>query len=236
MPEIADRVPEQLTRYCRLLAEQLRLAGMPERRVRGVVQDVLAHVAATREDPVEAFGQPADYAAQWVRPPSAGAVAVRMLATGLAYIGIWAGTRAVLVGGPWGGRTDVYWSDVTVAATMVAFGAVLPWTVGRVLNRRAARRVGTGQRPGDTLLRLVATGVVLAVLMVVGSRVVPEWNGSTVLFAAPRWLMLVAGLAGVLVFFGVRSPEGRSMPRPPTDDRSLRTRWQAFTGTGTRRP
>ena len=68
--------------YAAVLAEQLRQSGMREERVRVVVADVLDHVHATGEDPVEAFGQPADYAAQWAPPLGPGPIVLRILAGG----------------------------------------------------------------------------------------------------------------------------------------------------------
>ncbi len=59
-----------LWKYSEVLAEQLRLNGMKEEQVREVVAEVQHHVIATQQDPVEAFGQPTDYAMTWIRPRS----------------------------------------------------------------------------------------------------------------------------------------------------------------------
>ena len=97
-----------LWKYSEVLAEQLRLNGMKEEQVREVVTEVQHHVLATQQDPVEAFGQPTDYAMTWIRPRSrrwmmrimaatAGVTSVVALANGLGP-------------GPWSGPVDIDWS------------------------------------------------------------------------------------------------------------------------------
>lgn len=58
-------MPTDLNVHCGLLAQQLRVNGLKEPKVREVVAQVADHAVATGEDPVVAFGQPIDYAAQW---------------------------------------------------------------------------------------------------------------------------------------------------------------------------
>ena len=83
--------------YTQALTIQLRLREIPGRMIGQIVAEVESHVRETGEDPVEAFGQPGSYSAQFA-PGSAGAgVSQRRrvarprasAAAGVTIVGIW---------------------------------------------------------------------------------------------------------------------------------------------------
>jgi hypothetical protein len=61
-----------LKEYTRALTIQLRLREIPGLMIGQIVAEVESHVRETGEDPVEAFGQPGSYSAQFDRPAQAG--------------------------------------------------------------------------------------------------------------------------------------------------------------------
>lgn len=203
-----------------MLAEQLRQTGMREERVRVVVADVLDHVRATGEDPVEAFGQPADYAAQWAPPLGPGPIVLRILLGALGAAGFFAILYAVQAGGDWTGAVRIRVSDAFLVVPVALVAAVLPWTLDLWVSRRAARRFGAGRDVSTTLVRVVVIVVLFGGPILVGQRL--GWMGSeTVLFSVPRWVLAVGGAVAAPLVFVVREPRAPSVPRPP----GRRPRW-----------
>lgn len=206
--------PTAAAAYAAVLAEQLRQTGMREEQVRVVVADVLDHVHATQEDPVTAFGQPADYAAQWARPLGPGRIGLRVLAAALGSAGFFAMVFGVLGGGDWTRDVDIDGGDVTVAGGVALITSVLPWTVDLWLSRRAARRFGTGRDVPTTLVRVVAAMGFLGGLVLVGERL--GWMSSDVpVFSVPRWALAAGGVLAAPLLFVVREPRSPSLPRDP---------------------
>lgn len=231
-----DGMRVDVLEYCRVLASQLRLARLPEARVRVVVQDVLAHVEATGEDPVEAFGQPTDYAAQWARPPGVLRVLGLMVATAVAFPGVWLVFAAVTSPVPWGGAVPVTPFLVAMVAGTAVAGAVQPWTVGLWLERRAGRRVGRGRSPLDAVVTVLTWAVLVVLTLVVVQRVLGPDGDARTLFSLPRWVLLAVGLGGMALSFVLPSPGAQTMPRSPADHRSWWARVRSLAaGTGNRR-
>ncbi|QKE85679.1 hypothetical protein [Arthrobacter sp. NEB 688] len=231
-----DGMRVDVLEYCRVLASQLRLAGLPEARVRVVVQDVLAHVEATHEDPVEAFGQPTDYAAQWARPPGVRRVLALVLASAVGFPGFWLAVAAFTSPVAWAGAVPVTPFLVSMVIGTAVAGAVQPWTVGLWLERRAGRRVGKRRSLLDPAVDVLTWAVLIVVVLVVVQRVLGPDGDGPVLFPVPRWLMLAVGLGGMVLSFTLPSPGAQSMPRSPADRRSWWARARSvLDGSGNRR-
>lgn len=206
-------MPTSMWHYTRALAEQLRVNGVPEPRVREIVAQVEAHVEATGEDPVAAFGQPVDYAVSWQRL-STRRWGWQILKGAAVALGAGAVLKVVVAGGSWGGGVPVTGDDVATVAVMVAIVAVMPWTVELWLSRRRAGRLGESSSPTDWPYRL-AGGYALILTLAFGTRLLFESATQTVL-TLPRWLLLAGGLAGVAMsLFDTRVPGNATQPRPP---------------------
>lgn len=82
--------------YCELLAQELRLRHASEERVADVVAQVLSHVRDTGEDPVDAFGQPAAYAAQYVPAAVGWRRALPFLTYAVGLLGVFVALRGLL--------------------------------------------------------------------------------------------------------------------------------------------
>lgn len=208
-----------LSEYSRVLAEQLRLNGMKEEQVREVVAEVQHHVIATQQDPVEAFGQPTDYAMTWIRPKS-GRWVMRIAAATAGVTGLLALTKG-LGPGPWSGRVDIDWSSVILWLTMVVCVGVMPWTVEVWLARRRGQRVGTPEGvPVWGMLVAIALSTA-AVIWGIASMLTDEGG---VLFSAPKWVLVLIGFVCLpgLAFIG--SHRNASLPADPGTPVTWKTR------------
>lgn len=203
--------------YKRALAEQLRVNGVREPRVREIVAQVEAHVDATGEDPVAAFGQPVDYAAQW-QPLGVRHWSLQVLASCLVAVGLAGAIPAVMSGVGWRDEVPVTTDDLHSTLLMVGVLAFIPWTSELWLSRRRASRLGTPSRPVEWPVRVVAAlGFGLFAW-----AVAHLWGGTgedtVVVMDAPRWLLVAGGVAAV---WGVtqigRGPGSATLPRPPGD-------------------
>ncbi|KGN33015.1 hypothetical protein N802_16035 [Knoellia sinensis KCTC 19936] len=218
--------------YSKLLAEQLRINGVREFKVREIVAQVQEHHLSTGQDPVEAFGQPVDYARSW-RPLRWTSWLIRLVALCAGWAGLMAVFAAILPITPTAWTQDL---DITAASMALgagwAAGSVLVWTLGFWMSRQRARSLGHPRRE-----RLVRAASVL--LFVLGAVVVVAvfWWGddsllhpSGTLFSQPRWLVLLFGLVTVpgLYFWGQPS---RSMPSYPHEP--LSTKLRRFLGWST---
>ncbi|MBM6402017.1 hypothetical protein [Phycicoccus sonneratiae] len=214
--------------YCRLLAQQLRLAGLPEGRVVEVVHDVLDHVRATGEDPVEAFGQPADYAARWVEPPTVWDVLRHLAVQGVAACAMFGAMPALVTGGSWTRDVGVTLDDALGTVPFVVVVAVLPWTLDLWLTRRAARSAGRRSAVPDWVVR----GAVIVALMVLfgwGMSLLPDHGPeSPTLLDAPRWLYVSVGVAGACVLFRQDRGQSSGLPAAPGPRRSRWSRLRRF--------
>lgn len=161
-----SEAPVDVTTYVALLAEQLRLSGVTEERVREIAADVRSHVQETCEDPVKAFGQPAEYALEWATSPSwrrvAGQVGLR--ATGV--LGVLVLLKAAFATeDDWAEGVPLTTGDATYAFVWVVVFVGVPWTVDVWLSARAARSAGEVRRTPDWAIRLAAVVAVITITM-----------------------------------------------------------------------
>ena len=213
-------MPTDLWEYSKVLAEQLRLNGMREERVREVVAEVQHHVLDTQQDPVEAFGQPTDYAMTWVAPSSRRWI-VRSVAAMAGVTSLVSLPRGLLGPEAWGSRVDIASSYVYLWLIWLVCMGVLPWTAEVWLARRSRRRAGG---PGGAPVWAVLMGVSLLVMILV-------WVGGSMLFddrglafTAPKWALVTIGVAGLpgLAFIG--SHRNVSLPERPGTTVTWKTR------------
>ncbi|WP_156969813.1 hypothetical protein [Knoellia subterranea] len=186
---------------------------MAEPKVREIVAQVEAHTRMTGEDPVEAFGQPVDYAAQW-QPLSGRHLLTQFLLGVVLAAGIMGVIKAVSVDRAWADPTPVTFDDLPTFGVFVALLGVLPWTVDLFLSRRRASRLGQSAPGLEWPLRWAAIlGIGAAVSGAVW--ILGEPSDGT-LFMAPRWLLLALGLATLpILFLAGPHPGMDSHPRPP---------------------
>lgn len=185
--------------YVRELAEQLRINGVPEVKVRDIVAQVEGHAAATGDDLVSVFGQPVEYAARW-RSLSHRRWLGQVLLSGAAAVGAVSGFRAIAADLPWTERVPVDPGDAIQVVVMFCILGLMPWTVGLLESRRRASSLGGAGRPSVWPLRVgavMAFGGAVTVL----SWLVETWLGATVLTEVPRWLLAVISVLGLAVAF-----------------------------------
>lgn len=200
--------------YAKALAEQLRLNGVAEPKVREIVAQVEAHTKATGEDPVDAFGQPVVYAAQWKRLTPRRWLGQVLLGVG-ASLGIVGVSTTVTAEGPWGGVVPIVVDDVTLLGVSVVLLALLPWTADLWVSRRRASRLGVGSTRHGWPVR---AGVVIGIATVAGFGM---WlfdgpEPSQTLFEVPRWSLLAVALASIpTLFLSGPAPGQNTHPRPP---------------------
>ncbi|GAA4111054.1 hypothetical protein GCM10022415_05080 [Knoellia locipacati] len=197
--------------YSRALAEQLRINGVSESKVREIVAQVESHVGSTGEDPVDAFGQPVAYAAQW-QPLSPLWWVRRVGVAGVVSVGVFCVVMAVVKGGPWTAAVTIDRSDVVTLATLFVLLAILPWTSELWLSRRRGANLGESHPPSDWPVRIASSAV--AILGVTAFAWLSDGSESTIL-QVTRWHLVVVGLIGMSLMF--RAPAHPGDPARPVD-------------------
>jgi len=202
--------------YSKFLAEQLRINGVREREVREIVAQVQDHVLTTGEDPVVAFGQPADYAGTW-RPLRWTSWILRLTAACVGVTGMVALIVALVPG------DDVGWTetmDVDAHALVLVAGyvttAILGWTLGLLLSRQRSRVLGDPRRQRlFRALALLPFGLAVVAMGWLFLRGEGDFIPSGTAFSQPRWLLVAFGVLTVPgVYFW--NPPSRNMPDQPT--------------------
>lgn len=204
-----------LREYSTSLAEQLRLNGMKEEQVREVVAEVQAHVVSTQEDPLTAFGQPADYARSWIDPPPH-RWALRMAGGILGVTGMVILPHAIF-GGVQGtaGAVEFTGAAVMLWAIWVLGLAVVPWSLQVWWTRRRGQRVGQRKGPSPVTVGLIAILVITVLAWAVVPRLI-DIDG--VAFTSPRWVVMAIGLCCLPGFAVVGRPSSDALPGPPGPD------------------
>lgn len=216
--------------YSKLLAEQLRFSGVREAEVRDIVAEVQDHVLATGEEPLEAFGTPVEYAQSW-RPLSWRFLLLRVLAASVGVVGLWSVLASLLPESPvgWSDRLILDSQWMTTVASWVLAGALIPWTIGIWSSRQRARRLS--RRGGRRAIGVLELGFMAVLVLGLAGAGLLGWGDdspvpSDLSVSAPRWLVLVGGLAMVpmLRFFGWPSRELPARPGRASSGWMLRLR------------
>lgn len=181
--------------YTQALTTQLRLRKVPGDRIGQVVAEVESHVRETGEDPVEAFGQPGSYSAQFAgrrRPVGRG----RWLSLDDVTFTMFMVGALVLLNGVLnlGEIVNVTANVVAWVAPIVIYALVL----GRIDNAvadRETRTINAARRTPRTraasLLRFLALFATLSLGRAISSLLPNE----PVLVSLPGWSLVLVGLA-----------------------------------------
>jgi hypothetical protein len=217
--------------YVRELTEQLRINGLPEVRVREIVGEVEGHLAATREDPVATFGQPVDYAAQWVRL-SPWRWASKIALGAVAALGISAGVKALFADQSWTGGVAIVESDLLRFFVAFCVVGVLPWSVGLRESRLRASRLGESVIPSLWPVKIAAVATMTLIAGVL-AWIVDDRANAAALLELPRWVLGALAVAGLCVvpFMGPSPNSAGDAPNAPgSQDSSWRTRARRWLG------
>ena len=208
--------------YTKALTTQLRLRRVPGKVIGQIVAEVESHVRETGEDPVEVFGQPGSYSAQYSGGSKAGGRIVWSTLRAGAATTVAVGGGLMLLEGVFN-RTGVVRITASMLLSWVAMGLMFALVVLRVddvMADRQTRTVTAGRRaPGSRAaywLRFLALWATLALGPAIRSRS-PE---GPVLLQLPGGALLLVGLAvtGAFVWVYLRRSDRIVDPR-----RSART-------------
>lgn len=189
--------------YTQALITQLRLRHVPGPVIGQVVAEVESHVRETGEDPIEAFGQPGSYSAQFAgrrRPVGRwGWLSLDDVTLTMAMVGAFVLLHGVL---NLGDTVDVTTSIASWVALVVTYALV----VGRIDNAvadRETRTINAARRaPGTraaSWLKFLAMFATLALGRAISSRLPDE----PVLVSLPGWSLVLVGLAVAAASFWV---------------------------------
>ena len=183
--------------YTEELTTQLRLRKVPGKVTGQIVAEVESHVRETGEDPVEVFGQPGNYSAQYSRGRKPGGrIGWSTLRAGAATTGAVGGGLMLIEGVL--NRTGVVRVKANMLLSWVAVGLMFALVVRRVDLVMADRQTRTvtagGEAQGSRAaywLRLLALWVTLQLGIAIRSRS-PE---GPVFLRLPGGALLLVGLA-----------------------------------------
>ncbi|MFC7486476.1 hypothetical protein ACOCJ7_14615 [Knoellia sp. CPCC 206453] len=213
-------MPTDLWEYSKVLAEQLRLNGMKEEQVEEVVAEVQQHVLDTQQDPVEAFGQPTDYAVTWMAPSSSRRV-LRILAAVAGVTSILALLRGLTAQGSWSDQVEIDSFYVSMWLIWVVALAVLPWTVEIWLARRRGQRVGS---PGGVPLGVLLAGISALVLAVIWAGATMVMGDGGAVFSTPKWSLVLIGVLCLPGVMFIGSQRNAALPDGPGKRATWKTR------------
>jgi len=186
--------------YTEALTIQLRLREIPGRMIGQIVAEVESHVRETGEDPVEAFGQPGSYSAQFApgwegagvsqrrrlaRPRASAAVTVTVVGCLMLFKALFNLTDLETVTA----KVILSWFVTGLLIALIVLPVVL------ALEDRRTRTVmaggGTAMPRTERWLRLLALwGALLA-----GQAIDSLAPQGPVLLRAPGWVLALVGLA-----------------------------------------
>lgn len=213
-------MPNDLWEYSKVLAEQLRLNGMKEKQVQEVVAEVQQHVHDTQQDPVEAFGQPTDYAVTWMAPRASRRI-LRILAAVAGVTSILTLLRGLTAQKSWTGKVEIDAFDISLWLVWVVALAVLPWTVEVWLARRRGQRVGS---PGGAPLGVLLAGISALVLAVIWAGATMVMGDGGALFSTPRWSLVLIGILCLPGVMFIGSQRNAALPKGPGTPVTWKTR------------
>ena len=199
--------------YTQALTIQLRLREIPGRMIGQIVAEVESHVRETGEDPVEAFGQPGSYSAQFapglagagvsqrrsaVRARASATVAVTVVGCLMLFKGLFSLKDAV----PITAKAILSWVAVGLLIALIVLPVVLALEDRRTRNVVAGG--GSAMSRTEQWLRFLALwGALLA-----GQAIDSLAPQGPVLVRAPGWALLLAGLG--LAFASMWGPLRRT--------------------------
>ena len=192
--------------YTQALTIQLRLREIPGIAIGQIVAEVESHVRETGEDPIEAFGQPASYSAQFapgwdgadvrqhralVRPRASAAAAVTVVGIWMLFKGLFSLTNLVTITA----MAILSWFVTGLLIGLLVLPVVL------ALEDRRTRTVvaggGSAMSRTEQWLRFLALwGALMAGQAI--NAIAPQ---GSVLLRTPGWVLALVGLALTTPFF-----------------------------------
>jgi len=180
--------------YTKALTVQLRLAKVPGKDIGQIVAEVESHVRETGEDPVQAFGQPGSYSAQFAgrRSPvgRGGWLSLVDVTFTISMVGAFVLLNGVLNLG------EIVHVTANVASWVALF-VMYALVVGRIeiaVADRETRTITAARRTQGTRavswLRFLAAFAMVLLGMAISSRLPRE----PVLVSLPGWSLVLVGL------------------------------------------
>jgi uncharacterized membrane-anchored protein len=183
--------------YTQALTIQLRLREIPGTAIGQIVAEVESHVRETGEDPVEAFGQPGSYSAQFAegrRPgPRRGLPTLLLVvATALAAVG-----ALMLLEGVFS-LTGVVGVTANMILAWVAVGLMYALVVRRLdltMADRETRTVIEGRRVQGSRAAYWVHLLALSGALLAGQAILSLAPQGPVLLHTPGWVLALVGVA-----------------------------------------
>jgi hypothetical protein len=197
--------------YTKALTVQLRLRDVPGSEIGQIVAEVESHVRETGEDPVEAFGQPGSYSAQFAVERTQGSQGGPGRRRGWALVRV-GGTTTALVAGALmlleGGFSlgEVILVSANMVLAWLAIGLMFALVVHRVdlvMADRETRTVTAGRPVEGSRLGGVLRFVALLATFGVGQAIRSSSPQGPILLSPPGWVLVLAGLVLVAAAIGV---------------------------------
>ena len=177
--------------YLDNLLIQLRLLEVPGDRIGQVLAEVESHVTDTGQDPVNAFGQPGEYAATYVAVSGSGPARNWLQDLGVAMVSGMAGAAAVEGAVHFFGSAGI---TIRTFGQWLAVG-VVGMALFHVFGRQLARDTAHGLKPRKLTSRTMVLGGLAYLCALATLLLIPMGlPGGPTLVSMPGWLLFVAGL------------------------------------------
>lgn len=201
--------------YTKALTTQLRLRKVPGKVIGQVIAEVESHVRETGEDPVEVFGQPGTYSAQYSGGRKAGGRIGWSTLRAAAATTVAVGGGLMLLEGVFN-RTGVVLVTASMLLAWVAMGLMFAFVVLRVddvMADRETRTITAARRTQGT--RAAYWWRLLALWATLGLGTAIRSQEGPVLLRLPGGALLLVGLAvtGVFVWVYLRRSDRIVDPR-----------------------
>jgi hypothetical protein len=190
----------KLAVYLDNLLLQLRLREVPGDRIGQILAEVQTHVADTGLDPVDAFGEPGEYAATYAA--AAGSAPARrgfrgwIRTLGVAVVGAFAGVAVSFGAMELAGSVDITLRLLGIWLATLAVGLLVMSVLWPQLKRDTARSF----TPRRFTARFMVLGVLAWLAGVAALVPIGLLHPGPTLGSVPGWVLFVAGL---LAFFAL---------------------------------
>lgn len=186
--------------YLENLTIQLRLLEVPGDRIGQILAEVETHVADTGVGPVDAFGEPGEYAATYAAAagpaPARGGFRGWLRTLGVAVVGAFAGVAVAFGAMDLAGSVDITTRLLGMWLATLAVGLLVMRVLWPQLQRDTAR-VFTPRRFTS---RFMALGVLTWLAGVAALVPIGLLHPGPTLVSVPGWVLF---LAGVLAFYAL---------------------------------
>jgi hypothetical protein len=182
--------------YLENLTIQLRLLGVPGERIGQIRAEVETHVAETGLDPVDAFGEPGDYAETYAAQAPLSRERGWLSELGIAGVGATAGSAAFEGVFRLAGSVDLTVRTLGTWLVTAAVGLI----VVHVLFALLARETAGSAKPRTFTSRYMVKGILAWILAIAVLALFGLLPAGPTLLTVPGWALFFAGL---LAFSGL---------------------------------